>query len=169
MYDLELNPNSVTSYHVVFIGYSELSMPNIASVLKQEISRVARKEVRGETQTLRKQVSQYRSQIAALKRRLEAVEKQGRKQARTVAAAPERESSQDEQAGLRFRAKGFAAHRQRLGLSAREMALLLGVSQISVYNWEQGKARPRASQLASIAAVRKLGKREAAAKLAHVD
>ena len=59
--------------------------------------------------------------------------------------------------------------RQRLGLSAREMALLLGVSQISVYNWEQGKARPRAAQLAAIAAVRKLGKREAAERLGQAS
>lgn len=143
-------------------------MPNIASVLKQEIARVARKEVRGETQTLKKQVGQYRSQIAALKRRLDAVEKQGRKKQR-AAAAPASEPSEDGKAGLRFRAKGFAAHRQRLGLSAREMALLLGVSQISVYKWEQGKARPRASQLAAIAAVRKFGKREAAEKLAQLS
>ena len=37
------------------------SMPNIASVLKDEISRVARKEVRAETQALKSAVSAYRS------------------------------------------------------------------------------------------------------------
>lgn len=159
----------MSSYHIGLSGYSEPPMPNIASVLKQEIVRIARKEVRGETQTLRKQVSQYRSQIAALKRRLQAVEKQGRKRARAGVEALEGESTEEGQAGLRFRAKGFAAHRQRLGLSAREMALLLGVSQISVYKWEQGKVRPRAGQLAAIAAVRKLGKREAAARLEELS
>jgi hypothetical protein len=35
-----------------------------------------------------------------------------------------------------------------------------------VYHWETGKSRPRAAQLAAIAAVRKLGKREVAARLA---
>jgi hypothetical protein len=49
-------------------------MPNIASVLKSEISRVARKEVRGETTALKKSVGAYRGEIAALKRRTQALE-----------------------------------------------------------------------------------------------
>src|SRR3954470_10273862 len=49
-------------------------MPNIAAVLKTEISRVARKEVRSETQSLKKAGSTYRSEIAALKRRMQALE-----------------------------------------------------------------------------------------------
>jgi transcriptional regulator with XRE-family HTH domain len=50
-----------------------------------------------------------------------------------------------------------------LGLSARELALLLGVSQLSVYKWEQGKARPRAKQLQAISQLRRLGKKDVAA------
>jgi len=45
------------------------AMPNIATLLKTEISRVARKELRGESQALKKAVSAHRSEIAALKRR----------------------------------------------------------------------------------------------------
>ncbi|MBU3710747.1 MAG: helix-turn-helix transcriptional regulator [Limnohabitans sp.] len=56
--------------------------------------------------------------------------------------------------------------RKKLGISAAEMGQLLGVSAQSVYHWETGKTKPRASQLAAIAAVRKLGKRAVAAKLA---
>ncbi len=69
---------------------------------------------------------------------------------------------------LRFSAKGFAKLRQRLGLSAAALGTLLGVTAQSVYKWEDGKARPRAAQLQAIAAVRKLGKREAAARLADM-
>jgi DNA-binding transcriptional regulator YiaG len=46
------------------------------------------------------------------------------------------------------------------------MALLLGVSNQSVYHWETGKSKPRAAQLQAIAAVRKLGKKEVAERLA---
>ncbi len=35
----------------------------------------------------------------------------------------------------------------------------------SVYHWEAGKTKPRASQLQAIAAVRKLGKRAVMARL----
>jgi hypothetical protein len=54
-------------------------MPNIATLLKGEISRIARKEVRAETESLKKQSSQYRGQIAALKRQVADLEKLLRK------------------------------------------------------------------------------------------
>ena len=49
--------------------------------------------------------------------------------------------------------------------SAADFATLLGVSGQSVYKWEHGEARPRARQLEAIAALRGIGKREAAARL----
>jgi DNA-binding transcriptional regulator YiaG len=142
-------------------------MPNIGNVLKSEISRVARKELRGETQQLKKTVAQYRTQIVELKRRMQALEQLVKRQARgsrAAAAAPAKDSA-EESASLRFSAKGFAAQRKRLGISAAAMAQLLGVSALSVYKWESGKTRPRARQLEAIAGLRRLGKREAMARL----
>jgi len=43
-------------------------MANLASMLKEEIQRLARKEVRKETKALQQAVSRYRTDIAALKR-----------------------------------------------------------------------------------------------------
>lgn len=144
-------------------------MPNIATVLKAEISRVARKEVRAETEALKKQSSQHRSQIAALKRQVAAFEKLLRKHSKGVeAAAPAPTDEEGARGGLRFRSKGFAAHRQRLGLSATQTGALLGVSGQTIYHWEAGKARPRASQLPRIDALRKLTKKGAAAAVAQV-
>ena len=51
-------------------------MPDIASTLKAEISRIARKELRAETEPIKKAVAGYRKEIAALKRRIEALERQ---------------------------------------------------------------------------------------------
>lgn len=144
-------------------------MANIATALKSEISRVARKEVRAETLQLKKQSAQYRSQIAALKRQVAALERQVRRLSKGGKAAPAalevEESTAD---GLRFRAKGFAVHRRRLGLSAAQAGALLGVSGQSIYHWETGKAMPRASQMPAIAALRKLSKTQAAAAVAQV-
>ena len=75
-------------------------------------------------------------------------------------------SSEPAETVARFSGKGLAAQRKRLGLSAAEMGVLLGCAGQSVYKWEQGTTRPRASQMPAIAALRKLGKKEAAAKLA---
>jgi DNA-binding transcriptional regulator YiaG len=138
-------------------------MPNLASALKTEIGRVARKELRRETQSIQRAVAAYRHQIAEMKRRIQALERQHKRVVKSIPArAPEVESTDTP---LRFRADGFAQHRKRLGLSAREMGLLLDASPLSVYNWEAGQARPRAKHLVAIAAVRKMGKREASKRL----
>lgn len=133
-------------------------MAQFASLLKTEISRLARKEVRAEIETLKKASAQYRADIAALKRRLaeqqRLIARLGKGQQRAAAVKDESQG-----AALRFRAGGFASLRKKLDLSAAEMGKLLGVSLQTVYHWEHGKAKPRAAQLARIAEVRKLGKR----------
>jgi DNA-binding transcriptional regulator YiaG len=138
-------------------------MPNIGTVLKSEISRVSRKEVRGETQALKKSITQYRSQIADLKRRMHALEQQVKRLGK--GSAPAAADEGDAGGQLRFSAKGLAAQRRRLGLSAASVARLLGVSALSVYKWESGKTRPRARQIEAIAALRGMGKREALKRL----
>jgi len=44
----------------------------------------------------------------------------------------------------------------------------VGVSAQTIYNWEAEKSRPRRQQLAAIASVRKLGKRQIQAQLANL-
>ncbi len=143
-------------------------MPNIATILKAEISRVARKDVRAETLPLKKASAQYRSDIAALKRRVLALEKQLNRLARS-GKAPAPPAPEDTFRGeLRFSAKDLVAQRHRLGLTGTAFARLLNVSAKSIYNWEGGKARPPASRLPAIASLRKMGKREAAKLLADL-
>ncbi|MCW5659093.1 MAG: hypothetical protein KIT60_15435 [Burkholderiaceae bacterium] len=145
-------------------------MPNIASVLKTEIARVARKEVRGETVPLKKAVSAYRSEIARLKRRAQALEQQLRRLSKSSARAAPVSNGHDQadDQPFRFSAKGLASHRKRLGLSAHDCGLLLGASGQSVYKWEEGDVRPRAKHMPAIAALRNMGKKEAAARLAEL-
>ena len=40
---------------------------------------------------------------------------------------------------------------------------------MSVYDWEQGKARPRTSSIDAWTAIRRIGKREAAKRVASID
>ena len=149
-------------------------MPNIASILKSEISRVARKEVRVEIETLKKVSVQHRAAIAALRRQVSALEKE----LRNVAKGATRNARASESNGAadagdegdgatkrRFSAGRLASHRTKLGISAASYGKLVGVSGQTIYHWEQGKARPRAAQLESLAAVRGLGKHEVAERL----
>src|SRR4051812_4797674 len=104
-------------------------MPNIASVFKAEITRLARKELRENNDGLKKAVATQRSEIAALKRRVQALEALVKRLARTEVARPARgrvaatgEADAPEAGELRFRAAGMAANRKRLGLSAADFA-----------------------------------------------
>lgn len=146
-----------------FVG-AKSPLMNIATALKSEIVRLARKELRGETKSLRKATAAYRSEIAALKRRVLELEKQLRRVGRPAKAEVSR-TADSESPRVRFSAKGLTAQRKRLGLSAHDLGLLLGASGQSVYNWESGQIRPRASQLPAIVALRSMGKREAEARL----
>lgn len=140
-------------------------VPNIAAVLKTEISRIARKEIKGDVLSLKRAAANHRHEIAALKKRIEQLEGQLRRVVKSRAPAPQDSEATDVGTQLRFSATRFAAQRRKLGLSAADFAKLLGVSSLSVYKWESGKTRPRRAQLEAIAAARGLGKREAAARL----
>lgn len=145
-------------------------MPNIAVVLKGEIARIARKEIRAETQEFRKASAQYRAHIAALRRRIDDLERQLKRVGKAGGrASPAPAEEEDQGTPRRFSAARLAAQRTRLGLSAADFAALLGVSGQSVYKWEHGESRPRARQLEAIAALRGIGKREAAARLAKLQ
>jgi len=140
-------------------------MPNIASVLKEEISRLARKEIREQTRTLKKTSARYRKDIAAMKRRVSDL--QGK------VALLEQQALEDVTAqitktdtkGVRFTAKGLRSQRKRLGLSAADYGKLVGVTGQTIYSWEQEASRPRKQQLAAVAAARNMSKREAQARL----
>ncbi len=140
-------------------------MPNIASVLKEEIARLARKEVRGEVEGLKKASAQYRTDLSSLKKRVATLEKQVARLAGRPAAKGAEAAGEEAPTRTRFSAKGLATHRSRLGLTAADMGALLGVSAQTVYNWEAGKAKPRKQQLAAIANLRTLGKRKVKAEL----
>jgi DNA-binding transcriptional regulator YiaG len=141
-------------------------MPNIASVLKEEIVRLARKQLRSETAGLKKASAKYRSEIAALKRSVAALGRQmSRIERRTVESASP-PASTGTPTRVRFSAKGLRTQRRRLGMSAADLGAILGASAKTIYSWESETTRPRDRQVAAIAALRRIGKREAAARLA---
>lgn len=131
---------------------------NIATALKTEISRVARKEVRAEVTDLKKVTSKYRSDIAELKRRVVQIERLLGQLSRGTKMRAAQPSSSEPAKVIRYSAKNLAALRKKLGLSAADFGLLLGVSGASIYLWEQGETRPRERNMPKIAEVRGMSK-----------
>jgi DNA-binding transcriptional regulator YiaG len=99
----------------------------------------------------------------ALKRRVQELERQLRRASREGERAARTAANEDSVSkDTRFSARrSVASQRKRLGLSAAECGLQIGASAQSVYNWEEGEARPRAQHLAAIYALRNLGRRQA--------
>jgi DNA-binding transcriptional regulator YiaG len=62
---------------------------------------------------------------------------------------------------LDFSGKAVLAERKRLGLSAKRYADLVGVSMLTVYNWEKQKSAPRGAALEKWLAVKGIGKAKA--------
>ena len=107
-------------------------MQNIASVFKSEIARVARKQARFETASLKRAVISHRAEIAALKRRLNEFERQMRDLSRLRAASQSNAPAADTFTALRFSAKGLASNRRRLGLSVEACGRLVGATGQSI-------------------------------------
>jgi DNA-binding transcriptional regulator YiaG len=140
-------------------------MPNIGTVLREEISRLSRREIRSQVDATKKATTQHRRQIAALKRQVAQLERQVTLLARKFLDMPQAVSAASIAIRPRFVAKGLRSQRKRLGLSATDYGKLLGVSAQSIYNWEHELATPRNEGLSRLAALRGIGKREAAEKL----
>ena len=142
-------------------------MPNINAVINEQIRRLAQ-EIRANTKTIKRATGHYRRDIAALKRQMAQLLKQIallQKQAPKPIITPTPEAVQN----ARLRIDGLKEHRTRLGLSAKDYGKLIGVSGLTIYNWEAGKAKPRRSQLPGIVAVRGIGKREAMQRLGMTE
>jgi DNA-binding transcriptional regulator YiaG len=139
-------------------------MPNIATLLKDEISRLSRREIRQTIEPLKKASATYRHEIAALKRQVAALERVAGKLSKHVAPKVADEQPTGARAP-RFVAKGLRPLRDRLGVSVAEFAALMNVSPQSIYNWEKGSSSPQRAQVATLATLRPLGKKEARALL----
>jgi DNA-binding transcriptional regulator YiaG len=139
-------------------------VPNVMGVLRAEIRRLARKETKEAVRDLKRQVTAMRRRLAATKKRIDGVERAAQRAGSARAAAPAAAES-EEGAQIRFSPRWVRVHRGRLGMSRRVYAKLVGVSPQTILLWEQGKARPRRSALASWRAIRGKGVRELRASL----
>ena len=162
-------------------------MATLANVLKEEIVKLVRKEVRKHAAESAKLTTQVKRDVTALERHIQDLQRKlsapqtqdGPKQttskktgskkkaakSRTGKAAGAASAPAQQSARTPFSPAGLKASRERLGLSADNYGKLIGVSGLSIYNWESGKARPRESNVEALTTIKGIGKREAAKRL----
>jgi len=143
----------------------ENNMPNIAAVLKEEISRLARREIRRQMRSLRRASAQYRKDIAEMKRRVSDLQRKAALLERQAIKDVSPQAVRMDTGRVRFTAKGLRSQRERLKFSAADYGKLIGVTDQTIYNWEHETARPRKQQLGLIASLRQIGRKQALARL----
>lgn len=143
-------------------------MSKLLIAVKDEIRRVARKEIRlaglkKDRTLLRKSVVELRRQLKAhgktIAQLLHAAARQAKAAALTPATAEARKA--------RLTAKGVRALRRKLKLTQRDFGKLIGVGGQTVLNWEHGAGplKIRSRTKGALLAVRGLGVREARLRL----
>ena len=150
-------------------------MPNIKTVLDQEIRRLARKEVKSQLREVtsaassrRREVAELKKQVRSLQRQVDRLEKRG--PAKAASAHTNTDAGEDgDDKQTRFSPAWLKKHREKLELSAADYAKLVGASALSIYKWEKGETNPRRAQREALAEVRGMGKREAVRRLEEID
>ena len=141
-------------------------MPDVATVLKSEIQRLARKEVREAVTPLLKQVRELKRAQAQQKVLLTSLQRTVRALAKGIDTG--KASTQPAEEDVRRARIGPASvrrQRKRLKLSQKQMADLLGVSMGSIVGWEAGKSSPSRKNRAAFLGIRDMGAPEAKRRL----
>ena len=141
---------------------------NVMSVLKAEISRLAKKEAKAVVSPVKKASASYRGLIAGLRKQVDALQKEVSSLKRAIPAPDKVLATKTEPEG-RFwiTGKGVKAMRKKTGLTQEKFGKLVGVSVPTVVNWEKakGKLNLRKAAAGALQGLRGKGKREVAAML----
>jgi len=144
-------------------------MANIAKMLKDEIARISRKEIKNAVGGLGKTQANLKKILADLKKRVASLESENRRLTKEASKqkAPPVEKLPEQQEKTRFTSKGIHSLRSRLHLTQAEFAKLVGVTTHAVYLWEnkEGPLKLRDKTKTALLSIKGLGAREAKEKL----
>jgi len=131
-------------------------MPNIAKILKDEIQRLARREVNQSIASLKQSNTTLKKTVTELKQRIAALEREQKRlvklQEKAEAAAVSAQGNEKEQApDIRITGKQIKSLRSRLAVTQTEMGTLVGVTMATVTLWEKktGQIRIRKPSVAA--------------------
>ena len=145
-------------------------MPDVARVLREEVQRLAKRQVKAGLAPLKRDTVRLKKHVADLRREVTALTRTSREllaRVTSAMASKETEVATERAATLRPTSKSLMRLRRRLKLTQVEFGSLLGVSGQAVLNWETkgSRVRMRSANLAALAGIQKIGKREARRRL----
>ncbi len=136
-------------------------MGKVETILKSEIVRLAKRELRRTTVPLRKDVRVLKGRVSQLRKTVAGLEKfAARRESESAGDRLKLQANPDELKKARFSPRLIHLLRKRLGISQKELATLAGVTVGAIYQWEKGIFEPRNEKKAALVALRKLGRRD---------
>ena len=143
-------------------------MGKVESTIKGEIMRLAKREVRGSFFPLRREVYSLKLKLSSLMKSFTAMERQAKEVLQEQAKKKfELQATPEEVKVSRLTPQRIRLLRNKIGISQKDLGILLDVSIGAVGMWEKGKFAPSAKKKAALIALRKLGKREVKQLLAE--
>jgi DNA-binding transcriptional regulator YiaG len=135
-------------------------MAKIEPVLKSEIQRLTKREIRSTFLPLRREVRAMRLRLSSLSKSFSVLDRFAKEQMRQVEKKGVKlEATPEEVKASRLTPDRIRGLRKKLGLSMRELGILTRSSIGAVLSWEKGKFKPRGDKKAALVALRRLRKR----------
>ena len=135
-------------------------MAKIESIIKSEITRLAKHEVRSVFRPLRKEVWGMKLKLSNLIKNFTVLDRLAKEASKGKSTEPKLEASPEEVKASRLTPERIAGLRKKLGISQRELGVLVGASLGAVASWEKGKFKPQGEKKAALVALRKIRKRD---------
>ena len=135
-------------------------MANIESIIKSEIQRLAKHEVRTVFRPLRKEVWGMKIKLSKLIKGFAPLNRWVKETAERKGKEPKLAATLEEVKASRFTPERIRHLRMNLGISQRELGVLVGATIGAVLAWEKGKYKPQGEKKAALVALRKVRKRD---------
>ena len=136
-------------------------MGKVEGIIKAEIVRLAKREIRKISVPLGRDVWSLKSAVSQLRKTVLALERFAAHQQKEMAKTkPLLEASPEEVKESRFSPRLIRSLRGHLGITQKELAVLADVTVGAVHQWENGRFKPGLKKKALMVALRKLGRRE---------
>ena len=136
-------------------------MSKMESIIKSEIIRLAKREMRKISVPLGKDVRLLKRTVPYLQKSVLSLERFAAHLQKELTKRRIRfEVSPDELKVSRFSPRLVRSLRKRLGITQKELSILCGVTLGAVQSWESGKFRPKDEKRKAIVGLRKLRRRD---------
>jgi len=136
-------------------------MGKLETTIKSEIERLTKREIHKVSGPLKRDVRSLKVMVSQLRKAFLPLERFAVEQQKELAKREVRlEVSPEELKKSRLSPRLIKTLRKKLGITQKELAILVGVTLSAAQKWELGKVNPKAGKKAAFAALRKLGRTE---------